>query len=75
MGTELKTPESLAPHQDKYKPAAWTGYTIAELGHWVHLLTTRAGHRTDLAKKTKDLDDAQNYLNMMQAHIDQARRV
>ena len=30
-------------------------------------------HRTKKEKIEKDLQDAQNYLNMMQAHIDEAK--
>jgi hypothetical protein len=34
----------------------------------------RAAHRAAPARQQKDLDDAQNYLNMMQSHIDAARK-
>jgi len=58
---------------------SYKNYTIAELGHWVHLSVKRAGNREFsekpgevLEKREKDLMDAQNYLDMMQAHIDAA---
>ncbi len=69
MTEKPSTPESIIEHQSKYQNYAWRQYTVAELGQWVHLLVKRAGHRTDLAKKNKDLVEAQNYLDMMQAHI------
>jgi hypothetical protein len=69
---KLETPKNILEHQSKYKDNAWQMYTLQELGNWVHLLTKRAAHRTDSAKRAKDLSDAQNYLSMMQAHIDAA---
>jgi hypothetical protein len=61
---------SIEQHQGDYKPAAWDAYTLAELGWWVHLLATRAGHRDNAEKRAKDLYDARNYLAMMQAKLD-----
>jgi hypothetical protein len=63
------TPSSLAPHQDDYKPRSWDEYGMDELGNWVHLLSKRATHRTNPAKRKKDLYDARNYLNMMDAKL------
>jgi hypothetical protein len=63
-------PLSILPHSKDYKNSAWMDYTLHELGMWVHLLVKRAGHRNNPLKAKKDLEDAQNYLNMMQAHID-----
>jgi len=71
---ELKTPDSIEEHQPKYKSSAWKEYTLQELGMWVHLFVKRAKHRKDTQKRAKDLTDAQNYLNMMQAHLDLARQ-
>jgi hypothetical protein len=68
----MKRPESIESHQGDYKNKAWQNYTLQELGMWVHLFVKRAAHRTNAEKKTKDLYDAQNYLNMMQEHIDNA---
>jgi len=68
-----ETPQSCVEHQDKYPAKAWEGYSLAELGYWVHLLTKRAKHRSDFAKKDKDLLDAQNYLNMMQSKLVEAK--
>lgn len=71
--TEVKQPEALAAYQFHYYTSAWQQYTLQELGNWVHLFVKRAAHRSDPAKKRKDLEDAQNYLLMMQAHIDAAK--
>lgn len=70
---ELQKPVSLEAHQHKYNEGAWKQYEVHELGWWVHLFLKRATHRSDPLKKQKDLEDAQNYLNMMQAHVDAAR--
>lgn len=67
------TPESIKEYQSKYHKGAWRNYSLQELGMWVHLFVKRASHRADQAKRDKDLTDAQNYLNMMQAYIDDAR--
>ena len=61
-------------HEQDYKPEAWEQYTFAELGQWVHLLATRAGHRDNTTKKDKDLYDAQNYLDMMQRKLDTLKK-
>ena len=66
----MDTPASLEPHQSKFLPGAWQAYTLQELGAWVHLLAKRSQHRRDPEKRAKDLDDAQNYLSMMQAKLD-----
>lgn len=66
----MDTPVSIEVHKTDYQNNAWQQYTIAELGQWVHLLVKRAAHRSNLEKAKKDLYDAQNYLNMIQAHID-----
>ena len=62
-------PESIKEHQHKYKPDAWFWYEAWEYGMWVHLLMKRSAHRSDDAKRKKDLDDAQNYLDMLQARL------
>jgi len=69
----LSTPERCEPHQVDYKPRAWEAYTLAELGWWVHLLTKRAGHRSNAEKRAKDLYDAKNYLSMMEAKLEEAK--
>ncbi len=66
----MKTPASLVEHEIDYKPDAWKSYTIAELGNIVAFFVKRAGHRSDPKKAEKDLTDAQNYLDMIQSHID-----
>ena len=69
-----ETPQSCLEHQTDYEAQAWEAYTLAELGQWVHLFTKRAKHRTNFAKKDKDLSDAQNYLSMMQSKLDEVGR-
>jgi len=66
-----ETPQGCVDHQPQYKPKAWEAYSLSELGQWVHLLTKRAEHRSDPVKKAKDMHDAQNYLDMMQAKLDE----
>jgi hypothetical protein len=61
------TPEQIKSHAGDYKNQAWQEYTEEELSWWVRLLTKRAGHRTDEAKKAKDLYDAGNYQSMLDA--------
>lgn len=61
---------SIETHQGDYKTRAWEAYTLVELGQWVHLLATRAGHRDNAEKRAKDLYDARNYLDMMRAKLD-----
>jgi len=63
----MATPESIKPHADKYKDGAWGCYSFEELAKWVSLLTKRAAHRTQFEKSQKDLDDANNYLEMLKA--------
>jgi hypothetical protein len=73
MSGELREPESIAHRRADYKPDAWTGYSPAELGWWVHLFLKRAGMRSNPGKREKDLADAQAYLDMLQAHVNAAR--
>ena len=65
--------KALAQHANDYLPDAWRAYSPQELGNWIHLLLKRAGHRKDKAKRAKDIEDAQNYLHMLQSHVDNAR--
>jgi hypothetical protein len=67
-----EAPEALKEHAHKYHGGSWKEYTLAELGHWVHLFVKRAVHRSDSEKKKKDLHDARNYWRMMGAHLDAA---
>lgn len=66
----MNTPESIKPHAADYVDNAWEQYTFSELGDWIHLLVTRAGHRSDPLKHQKDLYDAQNYASILQAKLD-----
>jgi len=63
----MATPESIKPHNYKYQEGAWRNYSYEELAQWVSLLTKRASHRTQFGKSQKDLDDANNYLEMLKA--------
>ena len=67
---KLYTPESIKGHSADYQNHSWQDYTLQELGNWVHLFARRSQHRSNEDKKRKDLEDAQNYLNMMQAWLD-----
>lgn len=69
----MQNPSEIKEHSAKYHGDAWKAYTAEELGQWVALLVKRSGHRADSHKKAKDLHDAQNYLHMLQAHIDAAQ--
>lgn len=70
-----QTPESIKDHASQYQANAWEQYTMQELGNWVHLFTKRAEHRdpSQVAKIEKDLTDAQAYLDMMQAKLNEAK--
>lgn len=74
LSENIKLPESCKEHQPKYHEGIWQTYSIMELGMWVHLFSKRALHRKDKIKARKDVTDAQNYLNMMQAKIDEVRQ-
>ena len=63
----MATPESIKPHADKYQDGTWRLYSYEELAQWVNLLTKRAAHRTEFEKSQKDLDDANNYMEMLKA--------
>jgi hypothetical protein len=65
----VRMPDSLAPHAQDYKPGVFAEYTFDELGMWVHNLAKRATHRDNPEKRDKDLRDAQNYLDIMQAKL------
>lgn len=66
---DVGTPKSLKQHASDYKHRAWTDYTLEELGQWVTLLIKRSSHRSNLEKRAKDLHDARNYLNMLDAQL------
>jgi hypothetical protein len=63
----------LSAHEKDYQTNAWQDYTLQELGNFVHLLVKRADHRIDPVKRSKDLYDAQNYLDMMQEKLNEAK--
>ena len=68
-----ETPQGCQEHQPDYKTQSWEAYSLFELGTWVHLFVKRAEHRSNPAKRKKDLHDAQNYLDMMQAKLRELR--
>ena len=68
-----ETPQGCQAHQPDYKAQAWEAYSLFELGMWVHLFTKRAAHRTNEQKREKDLQDAQNYLAMMQSKLNEVK--
>ena len=63
----METPSSIAEHQADYRDGAWEEYTCEELVQWVSLLVKRATHRGNPDKRAKDLRDARNYLDMLEA--------
>lgn len=67
----MATPEQILEHAAKYHEGAWRNYSYEELAQWVNLLTKRAGHRTDIRKAEKDLEDASNYLAMLNAKFEE----
>lgn len=66
-------PKSLEEHQPKYLADAWRLYSLAELGNTVAFFIKRATHRLKPEQAAKDVQDAQNYLDMMQAHVNDAK--
>jgi len=58
-------PAGIAEHRTKYRAQAWKEYSYEELQNWVLLFVKRAGHRVDIPKRIKDLEDARNYLEML----------
>lgn len=67
----METPGYLQSHEKDYRAGAYKAYTLFELGAWVHLLATRADHRSDPEKRAKDLYDARNYWRMMGEALDE----
>lgn len=71
----MEAPKSIEKHSSDYKDIVWQDYSLFELGMWVHLFCKRARHRANKEKIEKDLYDAQNYLNMMQSHINELKNL
>ena len=65
-----RAPYALKYHRDDYADQSWKGYTLEQLGNAVAFFVKRSVQRSKPAKQAKDLYDANNYLAMMQAHID-----
>jgi len=63
----MGTPEKIKKHASRFKEGTWRDYSYEELAQWINLLIRRAGHRTEIEKVHKDLDDAENYLEMFKA--------
>jgi|SRR5581483_7440016 len=68
-GAEKTMQSTMEQHEADYNPEIWRQCTLAELGNWVHLLAKRSAHRDNEAKRKKDLEDARNYLSMMDAQL------
>jgi len=66
-------PIRVGHHAHDYRQDAWREYTPAELGQWVALLLKRSSHRTNAVKRAKDIYDAENYADMLRAHVVAAR--
>jgi hypothetical protein len=60
---------TIQAHKLDYKDLAYLDYSFQELGAFVHLLAKRATHRSNPAKMAKDLEDARNYLAMMNVKL------
>ena len=69
----MATPEGIKKYASRFKAGAWRNYSFIELAQWVELLTKRATHRSELEKMIKDLDDAENYLAMLNAKLAEER--
>jgi len=61
----MPTPTEILKHSSKFKDKSWKNYSYEELAQWINLLSKRASHRTDIDKCRKDLEDANNYLAML----------
>ena len=64
-------PECIEKYQEDYKEGTWKDYTYSQLGYWVELLMIRASHRANDERRDKDINDARNYLAIMQAKINE----
>jgi hypothetical protein len=69
----MATPEKIKKYASRFKSGSWRHYSYEELAQWVNLLTKRATHRTSIEKAHKDLDDAENYLEMLNAKLAEDR--
>jgi len=52
-------------HEHKFKEDAYLNWTFEEFGKWIDLLIKRVDMRTTIAGRNKDLEDIQNYLELM----------
>lgn len=68
------TPEQIKEHSSKYKNKSWENYTPEQLSHWVINMGIRATHRTEEHKAKKDIQDARNYLAMLEAWLDEQEK-
>jgi len=69
----MATPDKIKKHASRFKGGTWRDYTLEELAQWVTLLIRRASHRSEIEMVHKDLDDAENYLDMMNTKVAEAR--
>lgn len=70
----MGTPEQIKKYSQWYKEGAWRNYSFEELAQWVTLNTKRATHRASFEKVIKDLDDAENYLAMLNSKLAEERQ-
>ncbi len=74
-GTQMNTPESLKPHEGKYRPDAWKEWSMDDLMMWTDLLYRRAKMRSDtpegMAAAAKDRADALAYTDMIRAKLEE----
>lgn len=69
----MATPDKIKKHASRFKNGSWRHYSYEELAQWINLLTKRAANRSEIEKVHKDLDDAENYLEMLNAKVSEAR--
>jgi len=71
---EAGTPKGILKYASRYKDGTWRNYSFTELAQWVVLLAKRASHRAKFEDVIKDLDDAENYMAMMNAKLAEERQ-
>ncbi len=67
--TVLATPASIRKHQADYRTGAWMEYTVTELAEIIAYKSKLATHYVNVPKREKALQDAHNYLDMLEAKL------
>ena len=62
---------SIEEHQKDYFPDAWRDYDIEEYVSWISLLAKRSTHRNNVKKAKNDLEDARNYMWMLEQALEE----